>query len=203
MCLSRGPTRLPVATPRPARPVGPILDAALRLFVAHGYAATTIQTIADEAGVAVQTVYAAFGNKRELMRQLIEATITGDDDPPPVTEGAESRAIAAEPDARRRAQLDAALSRTIVQRVAPLVRVAEEAAASDPELAATMETIKAARRREMLDSATLLAGPEGLRLEPGGGRGDVVRALQPTGRGHADAGPRVVPRNATRHGWPG
>lgn len=44
--------------------------------------------------------------------------------------------------------------------------MAEEAAASDPELAATMETIKAARRREMLDAATLLAGPEGLRQDP-------------------------------------
>jgi len=142
-----------------------ILDAALSHFVAHGYAATSIQTIADQAGVAVQTVYAAFGNKRELMRQLIEATITGDDDPTPITQKAESRAVAAEPDVRLRAQLDAALSRTIVQRVAPIVRVAEEAAASDPELATTMETVKAARRREMLDSARLLAGPEGLRLD--------------------------------------
>jgi hypothetical protein len=44
--------------------------------------------------------------------------------------------------------------------------VAEEAAVSDPELATTMETVKAARRREMLDSARLLAGPEGLRLDP-------------------------------------
>ena len=142
-----------------------ILDAALSLFVAHGYAATSIQTIAEEAGVAVQTVYSAFGNKRELMRQLIEATITGDDDPTPVTHRAESLAVTAEPDARRRAQLDAALSRTIVQRIAPIVRVAEEAAASDPELAATMEKIKTARRHEMLDSATFLAGPEGLRLD--------------------------------------
>ena len=142
-----------------------ILDAAHRLFVAHGYAATTMQTIAGEAGVAVQTVYAAFGNKRELMRQLIEGTITGDDDPAPVTRRAESRAVADEPDASRRAQLDAAMSRTIVQRVGPIVRVAEEAAASDPDLAATMETIRAARRREMLDAATLLAGPEGLRLD--------------------------------------
>lgn len=124
-----------------------------------------MQTIASEAGVAVQTVYAAFGNKRELMRHLIESTITGDDDPAPVTRRAESRAVADEPDASRRAQLDAALSRRIVQRVGPIVRVAEEAAASDPDLAATMETIRAARRREMLDAATLLAGPEGLRLD--------------------------------------
>ena len=143
-----------------------ILAAALSLFVAHGYAATTVQAIAAEADVAVQTLYAAFGSKRELMRQLIEATITGDDDPTPVTERAESRAVADEPDPHRRAQLGAALSRTIVQRIAPLVRVAEEAAASDPALAATMETIKAARRREMLDSATLLAGREDPHLAP-------------------------------------
>lgn len=142
-----------------------VLETALRLFVAHGYAATTIQAIADESGVAVQTVYAAFGTKRELMRQLIEGTIAGDESAAG-TEGGAAEGVAAEPDARRRAQLDAALARTIVQRVAPLVRVAEEAAASDPDLAATMETVRAARRREMLDSAALLAGPEGLRLEP-------------------------------------
>ena len=166
MCLSRGPTPPLVATPRPARPAGSILDAAGHLFVAHGYAATTLQAIADQAGVAVQTVYAAFGSKRELMRQLIETTITGDDNPTPVTERAEAKAVAAEPDVRRRAQLDAALARTIVQRVGPIVRVAEEAAASDPELATMMERIKTARRDEMLVSASLLAGPEGLRLDP-------------------------------------
>jgi AcrR family transcriptional regulator len=135
---------------------GSILEAAGLLFIAHGYAATTLQAI----------VYAAFGSKRELMRQLIETTITGDDHPTPVTERAEARTVAAEPDLRRRAQLDAALSRSIVQRVGPIVRVAEEAAASDPELATMLERIKAARRAEMLASATLLAGPEGLRLDP-------------------------------------
>ena len=145
---------------------GSILEAAGLLFIAHGYAATTLQAIADQAGVAVQTVYAAFGSKRELMRQLIETTIAGDDNPTPVTERAEAKAVAAEPDVRRRAQLDAAFARAIVQRVGPIVRVAEEAAASDPELAAMMEKIKAARRDEMLVSASLLAGPEGLRLDP-------------------------------------
>jgi TetR/AcrR family transcriptional regulator of autoinduction and epiphytic fitness len=143
-----------------------ILDAAGLLFIAHGYAATTLQAIADQAGVAVQTVYAAFGSKRELMRQLIEATIAGDDNPGPVTEQAEAKGVAAEPDVRRRAELDAALARAIVQRVGPIVRVAEEAAASDPELATMMEKIKAARRDEMLVSARQLAGPEGLRLDP-------------------------------------
>ncbi len=141
-----------------------ILDAAHELFVAAGFAATTIQAIAEHAGVAVQTVYAVFGNKRELLRQLIERTITGDDEPLPITERAEARAVAAEPDAHRRAAMDAALSRAITERVAPIVRVADEAAASDPELAALMETVKAARRHEMIASARIVAGADGLRV---------------------------------------
>ena len=143
-----------------------ILDAAHDLFVATGYAATTIQAIADRAGVAVQTVYAVFGNKRELLRQLIERTITGDDEPLPIRDRPTVQSIAAEPDARRRAELDAALSRSITERIAPIVRVAAEAAASDTELAAMMEAVKAARRHEMTVSADILAGPDGLRVEP-------------------------------------
>ena len=99
------------------------------------------------------------------MRQLIERTIAGDDAPLPIMERPEAQSIAAEPDARRRAKLDAALSRSIIERVAPIVPVAEEAAASDPELAAMMETVKAARRHEMVSSAGMLAGPDGLRVD--------------------------------------
>jgi AcrR family transcriptional regulator len=143
-----------------------ILDAACELFVASGYAATTIQAIAEQAGVAIQTVYAVFGNKRELLRQLIESTITGDDDSMPITQRPEAQAVAAEPDPRRRAELDAAMSLSITRRVAPIVRVAEEAAASDPELAAMMAAVKAARRKEMVASARIVAGQDGLRVSP-------------------------------------
>lgn len=124
-----------------------------------------MQAIAEEAGVAVQTVYAVFGTKRELLRQLIESSVTGDDEPQPITERAEAQAVAAEPDPRRRAELDAALSRSITERVAPIVRVIGEAAASDPELAAVMEAVKAARREEMIASARIIAGPDGLRVD--------------------------------------
>jgi AcrR family transcriptional regulator len=142
-----------------------IVDSAGELFVTNGYAATTMQAIAEGAGVAVQTVYAVFGNKRELLRQLIETSIAGDDEPVPITERAEAQAVAAEPDPRRRAELDAALSRSITERVAPIVRVIGEAAASDPELAAVMEAVKAARRKEMIASAKIIAGPDGLRVD--------------------------------------
>lgn len=142
-----------------------ILDAAHELFVSTGYVATTMQGIATLAGVAVQTVYAGFGSKGELLRQVIESTITGDDEPLPITDRAEASALAAEPDARRRAELGAAMSRSITERVAPIARVATEAAASDPEVAAMLEAVKDARRHEMIASAALLAGPQGLRMD--------------------------------------
>ncbi len=142
-----------------------ILEAGHELFVTTGYAATTIQAIAERGGVAVQTVYAVFGSKRDLLRQLIESTIAGDEDPLPITKRPEAQAVAAEPDARKRAELDAAMSRSITERVAPIVRVASEAAASDPEIAAMMDAVKAARRTEMITSARLLAGPEGTRVD--------------------------------------
>lgn len=108
-----------------------------------------------------------FGNKRELLRQLIESTIVGDDKSLPITERTEAQTVANEPDARRRAELDAALSRSIAERVAPIVRVAEEVAASDPELAAMMDVVKAVRRKTMFASVKILAGPDGLRVNRG------------------------------------
>ena len=68
-----------------------ILDAAARALCARGYAATSLQAIAEHAGVAVQTVYAVFGSKRELLRELIESTITGDDEPRPSPNGPRRR----------------------------------------------------------------------------------------------------------------
>lgn len=52
-----------------------IADAARRLFSRDGYGATTLQAIADEAGVAVQTVYAVFGSKAGILRELRDAIV--------------------------------------------------------------------------------------------------------------------------------
>jgi AcrR family transcriptional regulator len=135
-----------------------ILRAARNLFVAEGYTATTIQSVADEAGVAVQTVYAVFKNKRRLLDQLIESAIAGADE-----HGAEQqvRAIAEEKDPRRRAEMDAAMSRSIIERVAPIVRVAQEAASSDSEFAKVFSEMKARRRAEMTEAVKVLGGPGG------------------------------------------
>jgi TetR/AcrR family transcriptional regulator of autoinduction and epiphytic fitness len=57
-----------------------ILDAAAKLFVDPGYAATPLTAVAAEAGVAVQTLYAVFGNKRQLLSDLVDVTLVGDDE---------------------------------------------------------------------------------------------------------------------------
>ena len=49
-----------------------IAEAARRLFADQGYGSTSIETIAAEAGVAVRTVYAAFGAKREILSHICE-----------------------------------------------------------------------------------------------------------------------------------
>jgi AcrR family transcriptional regulator len=54
----------------PGRPA--ISAAARRLFVERGYAGTTIEAIAQEAGYAVPTVYFHFGTKAAIVGYLID-----------------------------------------------------------------------------------------------------------------------------------
>jgi len=63
-----------------------ILDASMRLFTGNGYGMTTIEAVAQEAGVAVQTVYFTFGNKLQILKELIDLHVAGDEDPVPTLE---------------------------------------------------------------------------------------------------------------------
>lgn len=63
-----------------------ILSAARALFVAEGYGRTTIDAIATEAGVAVQTVYAVFGSKGAMLMALLDQ-LANDADLPRLQQG--------------------------------------------------------------------------------------------------------------------
>jgi AcrR family transcriptional regulator len=52
-----------------------IAEAARHLFFQDGYAATTLQGVATEAGVAVQTVYAVYGSKVGILRALRDLAV--------------------------------------------------------------------------------------------------------------------------------
>ena len=60
-----------------------MLDAAYELFCSDGYRATTMDTIAERAGVAVQTLYFTFHTKDDLFQAVHERTVLGDDELPP------------------------------------------------------------------------------------------------------------------------
>jgi len=57
-----------------ARP-GELREAALRLFAERGYAATTIEDIANAARVTVGTVYRYFADKAALMEALVDEAL--------------------------------------------------------------------------------------------------------------------------------
>jgi AcrR family transcriptional regulator len=112
-----------------------ILLAAYDLFVDQGYGATTLQGIAERAGVAVQTIYFAFGNKPSLLKELVDVTIAGDDEPVPTMQRAWFLdALAAD---TAEAHLLAHVRGTceMLQRAAPIVDVLRAAGAQDPSLA--------------------------------------------------------------------
>src|SRR3978361_144784 len=54
-----------------------ICRVAERLFLESGYVAPTIDAIARESGVAVQTIYNSVGNKAAILNKILERVVTG------------------------------------------------------------------------------------------------------------------------------
>lgn len=111
-----------------------IVEAAARLFLRHGYAATSMNAIATEVGVAVQTVYASMSTKRDILEAVIQSTVRGDEDDVPLAEGAAWRRMEAEADPREKLAMFARIHREICEREAELFVVLETAAAVDREI---------------------------------------------------------------------
>ncbi|GIJ72244.1 TetR/AcrR family transcriptional regulator [Virgisporangium ochraceum] len=117
-----------------------IVAAAAELFVTRGYGATLLDDVAERAGVAVQTVYFHFTNKRTLLKHVMDTAAVGDDEPVPVMERPWAVQIQREVDPRRIIDLWVAGGRDILERIAPLMRVMRGATGTDPELAAQWAT---------------------------------------------------------------
>ena len=112
-----------------------IVDAASALFIENGYPPTTLDQIAARAGVAVQTVYFHFGNKRTVLKEAVDVAAVGDDEPVALLDRPWLEKIRAEPDPHRVIALWVHTSRTIFARIAPIMRVVRDAAAGDPDMA--------------------------------------------------------------------
>ena len=113
-----------------------IIEAAADLFVADGYGATNLQDVADRAGVAVQTIYFVFGNKRALLKELVDVTIAGDSEPIATMDRPWFTDAMAATTAEELLTTYVPGSSAILARVSPITRVLEAAVANDPEVAA-------------------------------------------------------------------
>jgi AcrR family transcriptional regulator len=139
-----------------------MLAAAGRLLAAHGYAGTTIAAVAREAGVAAETVYAAFGSKRALVGALVQASVRGEEGAP-ASEQAGAAAVAAASDQREQVRLFAADVGGRLERVGPVLQAL--AAAAEPELAELLAKVDRNRLDGMRAFIAALEGHGPLRIE--------------------------------------
>jgi AcrR family transcriptional regulator len=132
-----------------------IVDAAGRAFAKAGYAATTVKTIADLAGVSVETLYKGFGGKPGLIRALHARALAGRGAVPAPVRADAFSARATDPYAIVRAW--GTLAAEVSPRVSPLLLLVRAAAHTDPELVDILEHDGAQRLARMRHNAQRLA----------------------------------------------
>lgn len=135
-----------------------VVSAASRLFVEHGYSATTIEAVANAANVSVETVYKRFGSKRALLAAAIDLAVVEmpqpDDFVAKFMTLPRVQAIRAETNQRAQIQMLAALSSTRLERSASLHRMLRAAVAADIELSDLLKTdheLRRASQRALID----------------------------------------------------
>lgn len=138
-----------------------VTDTARELFLSRGYADTTVAAIAAAAHVSVETIYKGFGGKPGLVRAIVERALAGEGPVP--AEQRSDHIRDTEPDPRRILAAWGDLTAELSPHVAPILTLARDAAATDPDMAATLEQISAARLERMTVNAQGLASAGHLR----------------------------------------
>jgi len=170
-----------------------ILDAAQRLFSDRGYGATTMESIAAEAGVATDTVYASFKNKAGVLHRLLDVRVGGDDAPVALLDREGPQKVRAEPSQRAQVAAFAADVAQILERARPVDDIMRGAAAVDPEIAAFRARMHGLRYDNMRRFVSWLAakGP----FRPGIGEEEAAAIVWTL------AGPEVNRLLRTDRGW--
>jgi AcrR family transcriptional regulator len=140
-----------------------MLEAAGRLLAKRGYAGTTIAAVAREAGVAPETVYAAFRNKRTLVGELVRTSVRGGASAPPAAQQAGARAVAAAAGQADQIRLFAADVSARLERVGPVLEAL--AAAAEPELAELCANVDRDRLDGLRRFVSALEGRGPLRVD--------------------------------------
>ncbi len=138
---------------------GKVVDAATELFLRDGFVTTTMAAIAKQAGVAVQTLYLAFGNKTAILQAAFDHALRGDADAD-IAEQEWFAQVLAGADGPAALRLMCEGSAEVIGRAAPLFDVMR-AAAADPEVGAMLARNKSLRYtafRNILDNLSTRDG---------------------------------------------
>lgn len=123
-----------------------IVQAAGGLFIERGYVATSIEAIADAAGVSRATVFTSVGGKPVLLKKAYDIALVGDDADVPLVQRAASQAIRAEPNVERFLDRYAGLVTEINSRLARIYEAVRGAASADADVRNVFDKIQAERR---------------------------------------------------------
>ena len=165
------PSPRPSDAPRPTRRERAeatrrrIIDAALLRFQGPGYAATTMETIAADAGVAVQTVYFAFHTKAELLLAALKVAGGEQGGPEEPIERAWFGQVMAATSGTRRLALIVEYGNEIYRGVSPLMPAVRAAASVDPGVDEAWHALERRRRDGMRQVIETFA--RGGELRPG------------------------------------
>jgi len=140
-----------------------VVAAARDIFVEDGWQKATLAAVARRAGVSVETIYATFGNKPQLLLAVIQATARRRNPDVAVVEQAGPAAVVAAPDQRTALKLFAADIANLLAGVAPVVAVVREAARAEPEVDRVYRIIHQGRRENFALVAGALASKGRLR----------------------------------------
>lgn len=140
-----------------------VLDAATRLFVERGYGGTSIDAIAEEAGVGRSTVFAAAGGKPWLLKTACDRAIVGDDEQVPFDERPEARELFAMADPAEIVTGYAGMLSEAQRRVSAIYEVVRSAAGADPEVGELWTELSQQRLAGAKEMASLLRRKGGLR----------------------------------------
>jgi AcrR family transcriptional regulator len=139
----------PLRDERARRRRAAILNAARKLLLELGYGQMTMNAVAREAGVALDTVYESIGRKPVLVRLLVETAISGQDEAVAAAERDYVRRILAAPTASEKIAIYTDALRQILPRLAPIVVALGDAASGHPDLAAFWKEIAERRAANM------------------------------------------------------
>jgi AcrR family transcriptional regulator len=126
-----------------------IVSAASRLFVDRGFAATTVDAIAAEAGVSRKTVFTAVGGKVALLKLAYDYAMSQDDEPLAMIERPGLREVSAEEDDYRSMELYASFVTEVSARISGVYLALRGAAEVDDEARALYDKWEQERRQAM------------------------------------------------------